>query len=159
MIQTIARYANLAGASVILAMMLVGAGDVLLRYLLNSPIPGATDIGKYCLIATIFLGLAYTQWEKRHIAVELLTDRLQGRKRALLDIVTLCVSLIFFALITWQGWNMFWDSWLIKQYEDGLPHFPIYPSKFLVPVGGSLMCLQIIVDIIATIKGLKKVLK
>lgn len=159
MVQTVACFANVVGACAILIMMFVGVGDVILRYLFNQPIPGTTDIGKYCLVATIFLGLAYTQWEKRHIAVELLTDRLDGMRGAVVNLLTSCISLVFFVLITWQGWNMFWDSWLIRQYEDGLPHFPIYPSKFLVPVGGSLMCLQIVIDIICIIRSRKVFLR
>lgn len=51
------------------AMILLTVADVLLRYLLNSPILGSAEIVQYMLLIAIFSSFALTQTEHGHIQV------------------------------------------------------------------------------------------
>lgn len=146
-IGNVATWMNMVGAIVVFLMMGLVSADTIVRYLSPYGIPGATNLEEFSMVIIVFSALAYTQAMGGHVKVEVLISRLQGRIRAGINTFALFVALGVTCLITWQGWIMAWDAWLVKQYTHGTPHLPIYPFKFLVPFGGMLLCLQLLVDI------------
>ena len=141
------RKANLLGAIAVAIMMVVITVDVVLRNVFSQPIPGTSNLAEYLMVVVVFFGLAETQARGGHIRVDILFSRFPDRLRAIYSVLLLLVALGTFALITWQGMVMAWDAWQIRQVSHGIPRWPIYPVKFVVPVGGFLMCLQLVVDI------------
>ena len=58
---------NYVSVILIFLMSLLVFADVVGRYLFNHPIAGTTEIVKCTIIAIVFLGIAYTLNQKRHI--------------------------------------------------------------------------------------------
>ena len=62
------------------------------------------------------------------------------------------VALKLAGLIAWGGWVLAIDSWRVREYAEGIVQFPIYPSKFALAVGATLMTLQTLVDLVSALK-------
>jgi TRAP-type C4-dicarboxylate transport system permease small subunit len=142
----------LAGASLLL-MMLIGAIDIIGAKLLNRPLPAALETTEALMVLGVFLALAYTQAHRQHIVVDLLTTRLGPGARRALDGLAQLLTLGVFGLVAWQGWVLGLTSLHIREYASGILPFPLYPSKLALAVGATLMVLQLLVDIRATVGG------
>lgn len=94
------------------------------------------------------LAMAYTQRAGAHIRVEFLTSRLCPSARAILDIVASILGALLYATIAYQGFKWAWTSWEVGDYVAGLVNIPRWPSQFAVPLGGAVLCLQFLADIV-----------
>jgi len=142
------RALGIAAAAIILFMMFLTTMDVLLRYVFNSPLPGVYELQEFMLVGAVFLALAYIQSLKGHIYVDLLTNRFSERGQAFLGIFSHTVSLLIFALITWQGGLRAWTAFIRGQSREGLISYPLWPAKWTLTIGAAFFCLRLALDII-----------
>lgn len=138
---------GLAGLSTFL-MMLIGAADVLATYLWNQPVPAALELTESLMVVVVFMALAYTQSRRQHIAVELLYQRFPPNVQRGLTVLAGLLGGVMFGLVAWQGWVLFWESWMIREYASGIVLFPVYPSKACFALGASLMTVQVVRDVL-----------
>ena len=152
---SVEKWFNTLAMVIIVVMMLMVVTDVVGRYLFNSPLPGALEITELLMVGTVYLALAYTQFVKAHISIDLLTTRYSQRNRLMVETISLFVLLAFFSLLVWQGGNMAWHSWQIKEIAMGpAARISVYPVKFMVPIGSFLICLRLIIQIAENLKAL-----
>jgi TRAP-type C4-dicarboxylate transport system permease small subunit len=135
-------------AAIILAMMFLTAIDVILRYLFNSPLPGVYELQEFMLVGAVFLGLAYIQSEKGHIYVDIFTSRFTERGQAVLGLLSHSISLLIFALISWQGGLRAWTALISGQSREGLISYPLWPAKWTLTIGVGFFCLRLALDIV-----------
>jgi TRAP-type transport system small permease protein len=130
----------------IMILMLLGAADVLGRYLFNHPITGAYEISQVIMAGVILFAWAFTMRKGMHVRVDMFVARLSPRPRAILNLVTTAVSLVMFIIITWRS------AFVALQYVNEQRafqtiNFPSYPFHFFVPVSAFLLCLELIIQI------------
>jgi TRAP-type C4-dicarboxylate transport system permease small subunit len=140
------------GMAMIIPLMLLTFADVMLRGLFNKPIPGTFDLSQYLLAIFILLGAAYTQQVKGHVRVDFVTSRLSPRLQVGCEIITTILSLFIIAIVVWQGWVAGITE---KTVSDQL-RIPQYPFKLLVAVGGSLLWLELLIDLFSAFGKLKR---
>lgn len=143
---------GLSGLSAFL-MMLIGAADVLATYLLNQPVPAALELTESLMVVVVFMALAYTQSRRQHIAVTLLYQRFPWNVQRGVTVLAGLLGAVMFGLVAWQGWLLFWQSWVIREYASGIILFPVYPSKACFALGASLMTLQVVRDVLSEAWG------
>jgi TRAP-type C4-dicarboxylate transport system permease small subunit len=80
------RVIGLAGAAVLMAMMLLTFRDVVGRNL-GHPIPGAKEATQVLLVALVFLLLPLISRERGHIVIDLLDAFIPGRAKAIQDVI------------------------------------------------------------------------
>lgn len=83
--QRMMRFATGLGACLLGLMALLTFVDVLARYLLSRTLPGAYDLGQQLQAIVIFWGMAVATYERAHIGVDLLWERLSATGRQWLD--------------------------------------------------------------------------
>src|SRR5918992_1385499 len=66
-------------------------------------IPAGDDFISWCMAATAFLGLAHTFRSGEMIRVGLLIDRLQGRTRRFVELLSLTLGLAFVGFFAWHA--------------------------------------------------------
>lgn len=143
-----------AVASVSLIIMTVlGAIDLISTKFLNLPFPGAFEAIESLMVLAVFLALAGVQARRQHIVVDIVIRRVSPFSQRVFKLVSDFLSLTLFFFIAWQGWVMASRSWAIRESSSGLIHFPIYPSKFALAVGASLMALQCVKDLIGGLEA------
>jgi TRAP-type C4-dicarboxylate transport system permease small subunit len=147
--------AVLSGIALLL-MMAMGALDVFLGKVFNTPVPGTFEATETLMVISAFLAIAYNQQVRGHIKVELFTSRLSPRLQIKFEAFNYLLSAIFFFLLTWQGWRFGIASLKIREYESGLIAFPVYPAKLLLALGVTMMTLQCLRDLFMAFKNIIK---
>jgi TRAP-type C4-dicarboxylate transport system permease small subunit len=111
-------------------MMFLTALDVGLRYIFNSPIPGALELVEYMMALIVPFALTITAFKKAHIGVELVMDRFPKRFRAGVACVTNLTVFALYGLITWQSF-----IFIFQQHDSGMtsavlliPQYPFVAS-------------------------------
>jgi TRAP-type C4-dicarboxylate transport system permease small subunit len=143
------------GEGMLFVLMLLGAGDVIGRYIFNKPIIGAQEIGTVLLGVMVFFSWGSTQIAKAHVNVDLFTLHFPPRVRAIVDLVTTFLSLILFSLIFWQAAVTGKDF-----HEAGrliyVIHWPLAPFQFVVSFVALVLCLVFIMQMIESFSQIKR---
>jgi TRAP-type C4-dicarboxylate transport system permease small subunit len=96
------------------AMMLVTMYDIVMRFFFKKPLYGVYELVGMILVLTSTFGMALCQKDKSHITINLITDMLPPKLKAMSEIFALLTSFICFGIITGQ---MFMDT--IEFFERG----------------------------------------
>ncbi len=145
-VERVSRLVNWIGAVVLAAMMFLIAADVILRYVFNSPIPGALEVSEFLLIMVLFFGVAYTAVKKGHVPVDLVTSRLPPRAAAILSSGVSFMGILLFALLAWR---VVIYAFVIKQTAavSFILRVPIYPFILIIAFGSALLCVVLFSDL------------
>lgn len=117
-------------ATVLAAMMFLTALDVGLRYIFNSPLPGALELVEYMMALMVPFAVVVAAYHKAHIGVELILERFSVKVQNVVGCITCLLEAIFYGLVTWQS-----SLNIIDQYHSGMtsavlliPHYPFVIS-------------------------------
>jgi len=143
-----------SSAAILLATLVI-VQQVVVRYVFQSPTIWQVELAIYLLMAATFIGAAYGLKEDSHINIELVTGLLPPRAKAVLDLCTSFLALLFCLYIAWKGGIMWleayhgdWDSsslWSVKL---------VYPYAIL-PIGMGLTAAQYVVKICDRLAALR----
>ncbi len=140
------------GASIIwlvLAAVLISAGNAIVRKLFNWSSNAFLEIQWYLFAAVFLLGAGYTFLRNAHVRIDFLSNHLSPRTRNWIDIVGIVLFLAPFCLLMiWLSWPLFvnaWESGEMSQNAGGLIRWPVY---LIVPVGMGLLLLQSVSELI-----------
>lgn len=143
----------ISGISVLM-MMLLTCGDVVLR-LFGHPIPGTYELVGFLGAIIISFAMAYTSVEKSHIAVDIFFQRLPRKLQTVLEGLIYLISLVLFAIITWQCQIYALD--LKQSGEISLTlGIPVYPVVVGIAIGCGFLCLVLLFDVV---KSARRVFK
>lgn len=143
-------------AWLIFGLMVMLLIEVLTRYLLQSPLSLAEELGGYMLVAITFMGLAYTWKEKGHVRVELLISRFPEKARQRIRFITLIAATIFTIPLIKACYDLLLDSILFSSRSGGWLRTPlVYPQTILI-IGSVLLFLQLLAEIIKATMAFKK---
>lgn len=95
----------LAGLALATVFVLVIA-QVVCRYILDYPLPSASELSIYAMIWSIFLGAAVAFRHGSHIAVEMLRNSLPYRARRVADTLVFVALLIFLLIVVYYGYAL-----------------------------------------------------
>jgi len=143
---------------IIRAVMWVGSGilfiwtalmfiDVILRYIFNSPLPHSLDITQMVVALLAFIPLAYTQLEKSHISVDLITSHLPKKAELALStsVYILCAAVA--VVLVWQGILNATNYYRLNTLTFG--GLPFFPATVAVSLGSFFLFLVLIRDIVS----------
>jgi len=151
----IVKGSALVGSVFVFLVVVYITADVAGRYLANRPMPASFEIQKTFIVFIVFLALAYTQSRGGHLRLEFISRRFNPRGQAILDILSLLIGLVLFAIITWQAWDWAWEAWQLKEYMEGIFKIPYFPARFALALGAFLFSVQFAIDLIQRISQLR----
>ena len=169
-LQTVGRYLGRAlgwavntsafgAASIVVILMAMVVADIFGRKVLNKPVPMSYEVGAFMLVFIVFLGLAYSQRQKAHIRVEILTLRMPPKIRAAMDLVAYTLGIAIYGLIFYETFKWSYHSYEIGEYVAGLVNIPKWPSQFAVVFGSLLISLQFLSDWVIRVADLMVLLR
>ena len=140
-----------------LILSLVVLYEVLARYIFNRPTIWAFDTAMMLYSMLFILGGAYVLREKRHIRVDVIFNLFSLRTQAVIDIVFYLVSFFPYTVVMiWYGGKIAYMSTLSREISNTSQWGePIYPWRWLIPVGFFLLFLQGIPEFIRTIQQMR----
>ncbi len=144
---------NWVAAGAIVVMMVLTCCDVVLRFF-RHPIPGTYEIVGLLGTVVISFSLAYTTAKKGHIAVEFIVSRFSRTAQNRIDAVNDFLSLILFAVISWQSALYALDLRASKEVSLTV-QIPIHPFVFGISLGCGLVCFVLALDLYKSIQRLR----
>ena len=146
---------SILGALVLLIMLVVTIADVIADQVLGSPFPGATELIMSIMPISVCAFLLSVQIKKRHIVIDLLVNRLNPKARVVLQLLTQPCGVFLFGLLTWLTIPMAVHSVKIAEHTGGNVGVPMYPAKVMIPVATGLVTIQLILELVRTLKIVK----
>ncbi len=142
-IEPVSRWGIIVGAVALIVCMLTVVSEVALRSTLRLTFSGTIEIVQFLLVIIFFSGLAYAQFNKKHIKVDILINRFppaaQLATRACAELVTLAII----AIIGWRSVIQAQYS-LVTHTHTGLMEIPLWPLGFLTAVFMALFTLALL---------------
>jgi TRAP-type C4-dicarboxylate transport system permease small subunit len=146
-VQRTSLYLSYLGMFFLIPMMLITSGEVVGRALWSRPIPGSMELSSYMLAVFILLGVAYTHQVRGHVRVSMLVSRLPERVALVLDVLTTLLSLFIIGILAWQGWVV----GIQERTVSDMLRVPQLPFRLLVSVAGLMLCLELLLDLAASV--------
>lgn len=129
-------------------LMLTVSVDVLGRIIFNRPIPGAYEIAEMLMVVIVFFSLAFCEAKDQHIRVEVISMHLPRRAQLLLSILAYIAGMFLFGLIGFGSGKRAVASWIVREYSAGIVPTPLYPVKFVVPLGSFFLFIRFLISAI-----------
>ena len=116
--------------AVLATMMFLTALDVGLRYIFNSPIPGALELVEYMMAVIVPFAVTVAAFNKAHVGVDMIMERFPKRVQVYTACFTNLIAFLLYAIVTWRCFLN-----IGEQYESGMtsavlliPNYPFVAS-------------------------------
>jgi TRAP-type C4-dicarboxylate transport system permease small subunit len=127
--------------------------SVIGRALFQSPNYWQDEAAVFLLVGATFMTSAYVQQQRGHIGIEAFVGLLSPfANRVRLWLVDVA-SFAFCAFFAWKSWTLAYEAWDDGQVSNSMWSPPLDIPYGLMAVGMTLLCLQILLQIIAPIAG------
>ncbi len=140
----------------VLAAVLISAGNAVVRKLFSVSSNAWLELQWYLFAAVFLLGSGYTFLRNAHVRIDFVSGRLSARMRSIIDIVGIVVFLTpLCVLMIDMSWPIFvraWQSGEMSQNAGGLIRWPVY---LLIPLGFSVLLLQSASELIKRVAFLR----
>ncbi|MGI9465230.1 MAG: TRAP transporter small permease subunit [Aestuariivirgaceae bacterium] len=136
-----------------LLMMFAGSLDIVGTNVFGRPVPAAFEFMATMMVVVVFFALSLAQARKAHLRVEVVYNHMPALLQYIVDIIQYVVTTAFFGLIGYFGWKAAALGFAQGEYASGIVNFPIWPARFALAIGASLMTLQCLFDLIGHILG------
>lgn len=127
----------------ILIVVVISAGNAVMRYAVNWSSNGLLEIQWYLFSAIFLLCSGYVLLNNEHIRIDVIAGRLSPRAQNWIDVFGIIAFLLPMALITLSlSWPVFinaWDSGEVSPNPGGLIRWPV---RLMMPIGFLLLTLQ-----------------
>lgn len=128
----------------IFAMIGVIMVEIIARSAFNAPTSWVHDVSGWLQVFYIFLGGAWALQKGYLVRVDIFYQDMSVRGQALVDVF---ISTALFAAFAWvmigNGWTLAMRSFAIGEVSgNGGWGGPVWPAKFMIPIGMALMTLS-----------------
>jgi TRAP-type mannitol/chloroaromatic compound transport system permease small subunit len=157
-IDKVSAFVGHAFSWLIVALTLLVSWEVFSRYALDHPHPRAFDT-MIMFYGTLFMMAgAYTLSQNGHVRGDVLYGFFTPRVQATID---LTLYILFFipgvVALAWAGYFYAADSWSIREHSSITADGPaLYPFKTVIPIAGTILLLQGLVEIIRCVICLRQ---
>ncbi|WP_406735970.1 TRAP transporter small permease [Thioclava sp. GXIMD4215] len=136
--------------AMLLAMMALTVVDVIGRYVFVAPLQGATELTEMLLCAVIFLGLPAVCFDRDHVTVDLVIDRLPACVQPWRELATSLLSAVVLGIVSWRIWVYAGQKASYGEATNSL-RLPIAPLGYLC----ALCCaLGVVLTVVAALRQL-----
>lgn len=133
---------------IVLIMAVTTFYEVIARYVFNAPTPWSFELNMNLLLYFALLGGAYTLVIGGHVRVDVFYTRFSPRRKAAVDMVTFVLVLLFLVALVWSGIDMCKFALEVGERSMQALRWPLFPRLIMIPIGGVLVGLQVIIHII-----------
>ncbi|PSV21812.1 TRAP transporter small permease [Photobacterium leiognathi] len=128
--------------------------QVLSRYIIGKPSTVTDELARYLFMWVALIGAAYTTGLKRHLAIDLMTMKLKGKRKIINEIIIqLAIAVFASVVLVFGGSNLAIKTLATGQLTPALGWEMGY-IYFCLPISGALMIFYSVVYAIEKIQQL-----
>lgn len=127
----------------VLAAVIVSAGNAISRKVLNLSSNAYLELQWYLFSALFLFCAGYTLLRNEHVRIDVVAGRLSARTQAWIDVFgTVFFLLPMAVLFVYLSWPIFIRTYVQGEISTNAGGLLIWPARFMVPVGFTLLTLQ-----------------
>lgn len=140
----------------VLASVLISAGNAIVRKLFDISSNSWLEIQWYLFAGVFLLAAGYTMLNNEHVRIDVITSRLSAKARTWIDIIGLTFFVLpFVVIVTSMAWPVVqraFEMHEMSQNAGGLVRWPVF---VLLPLGFVLLGLQALSELVKRVAFLK----
>ena len=145
----------LAGIALVAACVILSY-SVLSRALFKSPNYWQDEAAVFLLVGATFMTAAYVQSQRGHVAIEAFTTLMSPMANRIRLWLVDVASLAFCAFFTWKSFTLAHEAYVDGQVSNSMWSPPLAIPYSLMALGMSLLCLQLLLQIILPLTGAQR---
>ncbi len=153
-IDSINIWAGKVSSYVVWLLVLMMSYEVVSRYLFNAPTVWSGELCQYGMCFASLLGGGYALIKDQHVRVDIVFRYFNFKTRAVLELATWWVVVIFLLVLSWKGGELTIDAYLGDERSMTLLELPMFYSLSLVPLGSALLLIQVIARMVRNVLNL-----
>lgn len=154
-LNTFCKWLSAAGMAVFMVMVILTFIDVFLRYFFNKPLPGMYEVTEMLMPLVVFSAIAYGQWSKSHVIMDVITGSLNKDNKITLESVTniWCIAVCILCIYAASRYA------LTVKSATGLLGIPYKPFVWFVVFGMVTLMLAFIWDFLDSLYKVSQISK
>ena len=143
-------------AWLVLAAVLLSAGNAVMRKVINWSSNGLLEIQWYLFAAVFMLAAGYTMLRQEHVRIDVVSGRFSKRTQIWIDIVGICVFLFpFIYMIIMLSMPLVINAYVSKEMSSNTGGLIRWPVFALLPLGMLLLGIQGVSELIKRVAFLQ----
>lgn len=143
-------------AWLVLAAVLISAGNAVVRKLFNVSSNAYLEIQWYLFAAVFLLAAGYTLLRQEHVRIDVISGRFSKRTQIWIDIVGICAFLLPFVIVaTRLVWPVVVSKFNSGEVSGNAGGLILWPAWALLPAGLALLGLQGLSELIKRVAFLR----
>jgi TRAP-type mannitol/chloroaromatic compound transport system permease small subunit len=135
----------------VLFMFFLVLSEVIRRYFFNAPTVWGNELTQLIFGMYVILSGGHILRWGGHVNVDIVFSCLSTKTRAIIDICTFVLFLLFCGMMLIYGGSLAWESLSIWERSNSAWGVPLYPAKMMIPIGAFLLLLQGVAKLIRDI--------
>lgn len=155
-IERVVDVVGVATAWISLAIVVLMATNVLLRYLFSTGSVWSQELEWHLLVPLVLFGMSYALRHGDHVRVDILYAKFPDRAKVAVDLVSALLTAVISVIVIWLSIKYVQQAYVIDEGSPdpgGIPHR--YIVKSLIPVGFALLFLQSVASAIGCVERLR----
>jgi TRAP-type mannitol/chloroaromatic compound transport system permease small subunit len=157
-IDSLSEWTGKAVSFLIAVLALVVGYEVVMRYAFDRPTVWVHEASAMLFGTFIIIGGAHTLRYSGHVPMDMIYNKFSKRGKAIMDVITFFLLMLpFVGILIWKGADAAYGSTLILERDSTQWGPPIYPFKWMLPIGAFLLFLQamakLVRDLVIVFKG------
>lgn len=143
----------------VLASVLISAGNAIVRKVFNISSNGMLEIQWYLFAGVFLLGSGFAFMRNVHVRIDFISSKLSKRTNAVIDLLGIVVFVIpLCTIMVWLSWPLFSRALATGEMSQNAGGLIRWPAYLLMPLGFGLLLVQAVSELIkrfAFLKGLR----
>ncbi len=133
----------------VLAAVLISAGNAVVRKLFNVSSNAYLEIQWYLFAAVFMLGVGHVMLRNGHVRIDVVSTRLSARANAVIDSLGIVLFVVPLAVIMIDlSWPLFMRAWVSGETSQNAGGLIRWPVLLLIPAGFGVLLLQSLSELI-----------
>lgn len=129
--------------------------SVFSRYFFHFSTDWQDELSVFLIVGAVFMSGAAVQAQRGHVAIEAIVGLLPTRRNHIRQLVVDLASFAFCAFFAWKSWTLL-DEAITENYHSGSTWGPpLWIPYSLMSVGMTLLSLQLLLQVVAQLRGRK----
>lgn len=95
----------------LIILLVINGFEIIIRYALDKSMIWIQEVSVLLMVWLIFTGTAKTVYEKKDIVIKIFVDKISGKKRIIIDILTQIFVLVFLIYYSYFGYKLIITQW------------------------------------------------